>query len=131
MPWKEADIPKLAVAYKWLVLWFGIQLVVAIGGNIIFAVLAGSALGGLFALLQLAALLVTIVALVIFAYRTAAALGSGAGLLWAIAMLIPLLNAITLLVLSAKSTKACRQAGVPVGLLGPKLESVNPERADS
>ncbi len=127
MPWKEPDIPKLAVAYKWLVLWFGIQLVVTIGGGIISVVLGEGALGVVFALLQLAVLLVTIGALVIYAYRTASALGSNVAFLLAIAMLVPLLNAITLLVLSARSTKTCREAGVAVGFFGPKLESIDLE----
>lgn len=121
MPWNEPDIPKLAVAYRWLVVWFGIQLVIFVGGSMIAVVLGESALGALFALVRLAVGLATVVALAIYAYRTATALGSNVGFLWAIAMLIPLLNAITLLVLSARSTKACREAGVPVGFFGPKL----------
>jgi len=128
MGWKEPDIPKLAVAYKWLVLWFGIQLVVTLGGGMISILLGNTAFGALFELLRLAALLVTIGALMLYAYRTASALGSNVGWLWAIAMLIPLLNAITLLVLSARSTRACREAGVPVGFFGPKLDSVDRER---
>jgi len=130
MPWNEPDIPKLAVAYKWLVLWFGIQLVVTIGGGMVAIVLGESAFGGLFALVRLTALLVTIIALVISAYRTASALGSHVGFLWAIAMLIPLLNAITLLVLSARSTKACREAGVEVGFFGPRLETMESDDSE-
>ena len=90
-------------------------------------VLGESALGAIFALVQFAVLLVTIGALAIYAYRTASALGSNVGFLWAIAMLIPLLNAITLLVLSARSTKGCREAGVAVGFFGPKLETMDLE----
>jgi hypothetical protein len=36
-------------------------------------------------------------------------------------MLVPLLNVVTLLILSAKATRACRAHGVPVGFLGPKI----------
>lgn len=129
MPWKEPDIPRLAVAYRWLVLWFGIQLVITIGGNIVMIALGDSPLAGLFALFNLAAILVTIGALVFYAHRTSSALGSNVPLLWSIAMLIPLVNAITLLVLSARSTKACREAGVAVGFFGPKLDSVGVDQS--
>jgi len=59
-----------------------------------------------------------------FSYRTSAALGSNVPVVWSIAMLIPLLDAITLLVLSAKSTNVSREAGVAVGFFGPKPDSV-------
>ena len=119
----ELDVSSLAVSYRRLVLWFGVQLVIAILGGTIGVVLGETTLGALFALGHLFVILVTTIALMYYAYQTASALGSSAGVVWAIAMLIPLLNAITLLFLSAKATAACRAAGIPVGFLGPKLES--------
>lgn len=120
----QLDVPKLAVSYRRLVLWFGVQLVISIAGMVGGAVLGDTALGALFAVVYLLCMLVTIGALMYYAYRAAAALGSRLAILWAIAMLIPFLNAITLLVLSSRATKACRKAGIPVGLLGPKLGSL-------
>lgn len=67
------------------------------------------------------ALLVTIVALALYAYRTAEALGSSSALLWAVAMLIPCINVLTLLMLSSNATDVCRANGTPVGILGPRV----------
>ena len=116
----KLDVPKLAASYRRLVLWFGVQLVIAILE--LANVMAGETLLGLVILLvRFIGVVVTIIALVIYAYRTAAALGSQVPFLWAVAMFIPLVNAITLLVLSAKATNACRKAGIPVGFFGPKV----------
>ena len=126
----KRDVPKLAASYRRLVLWFGVQLVIAILGEIASAIVSETTLlGVVIVLARSIGLLVTIVALVIYAYRTAAVLGSPVPFLWSAAMLIPLINAITLLVLSAKSTNACRAAGIPVGLFGPKVDAkVAPSR---
>ena len=121
----QFDVSKLAASYRRLVLWFGVQLVIAVFGGAVGVVLGETALGALFALVRLFVMLATVIALMYYAYRTASALGSSVGVLWAIAMLIPLVNAITLLVLSSKATAACRAAGVPVGIFGPKLESAS------
>ncbi len=117
---RSVNIPKLASAYRRLVLWFGVQLVVSLGGLFLSAVIGDPAIAGLIALGQLAILLVTIVMLAIYAYRTAGALGSSVPVVWAIAMVVPWVNLLVLLILSSRSTQACRSAGVPVGLLGPK-----------
>jgi len=108
------DVNKLARAYRNLVLWFGLQLVMtvgnqAFGNNRIVAGLAGLVV------------LATLVALTIYAYRTASALGGSVPILWAVAMFVPCLNIITLLVLSSKATAACRERGIAVGFLGPKI----------
>jgi hypothetical protein len=39
--------------------------------------------------------------------------------LWTLGMLIPLVNLVLLLVLSTKASRACREAGISVGFLGP------------
>ena len=114
------DVAKLTVSYRRLVLWFGAQLALGILGAVAVVVAGRSALGVTIAVVRVVGILVTICALGIYSYRTAAALGSRVGLLWGFAMLVPLVNVITLLVLSSKATKACRAAGVPVGFLGPK-----------
>lgn len=115
------NVSELSVAYRRLVLWVGVQLVVAVGGGIAVQIVGPSPLGVTIALARLIGVLVTVVALVLYAYRTAVALGSRVGVLWAVAMLVPFLNLITLLLLSSRATKACRAAGVPVGFLGPKI----------
>ncbi len=105
-----ADISKLASSYRQLVLWVGMQLLLSVG-----------LLLNVVPLLLFPALIVTVVAIAVYAARTAAALGSSAASLWAVAMLIPLINVITLLVLSSKATQTCRANGIAVGLLGPRI----------
>ncbi len=108
------DVPALARAYKSLVLWFGVELLLTIFNSAMSKV----PLVGAFVALGL---LVTLVMLAVYAYRTSRALGSSVGWLWAVAMLVPCANVITLLVLSSKATSACRERGIEVGFLGPKL----------
>lgn len=74
-------------------------------------------------LLTSALILVTLLAIIIYGYRTADALGSAVPILWAVAMFFPCINLITLLVLSSRATNACRERGVPVGFLGPDLDA--------
>jgi hypothetical protein len=110
---KRSTATQVAASYRQLVLWVGGQIVVSLG-----ALIFGR---GLLSLLLAVALLVTIIALSIYAYRTADALGSSAAPLWAVAMLVPCINIITLLVLSSKATEVCRANGIPVGFLGPRV----------
>ncbi|MBK5256112.1 MAG: hypothetical protein JJE39_08770 [Vicinamibacteria bacterium] len=114
------DVPGLAHAYRRLVVWFGVQLVLSMvsSGNRTPESGLGTAL---LSLLILAGVLTTLAALVYYGFRTAQALGSGAPWLWALAMFIPCANVLTLLALSSNATKACRDNGIPVGFLGPKV----------
>lgn len=105
------SISNLAHSYRQLVLWVGVQILVSIGLPVLESL----------SLILLPALIVTIVALAFYAFRTAEALGSSSPPLWAVAMLIPCINIITLLVLSSKATEICRANGVPVGFLGPRV----------
>jgi hypothetical protein len=105
------NISALALSYRQLVLWVGVQLLISLG------LLVSNSLS----LILFPALIVTIIALAFYAYRTAEALGSSSAPLWAVAMLIPCINVITLLVLSSKATDVCRANGVPVGFLGPRV----------
>jgi hypothetical protein len=116
----KLDVPKLAVAYRRLVLWFVLQWLVGMLGYVAIRLLADPELQFIVGIARLALGLVTVVALGYYAFRTAQAIGSRVAVLWAIAMLVPCVNVITLLVLSSRATTACRQAGVEVGLLGPK-----------
>lgn len=108
------DVQKLARAYRNLVLWFGVELVLSVGNGALGDVPFAALLVGL-------SMLATVVMLTIYAYRTAAALGSPIPVLWAIAMFVPCVNAITLLALSSKATAACKERGIAVGFLGPKI----------
>ena len=115
------DVPKLASSYRRLVLWFGGQLVVGCGGNLLSPLVYASS-GGvdpwpLFTLVSLC----TLAALSYYGGRTAAALGSTVPWLWGAAMFVPCANAITLLVLSHRATVACRANGIPVGFFGPRI----------
>jgi hypothetical protein len=107
------DVQVLARAYKSLVSWFGVQLLIEIFSSSV----PPGPLKGLVSL----ALLASIVPLTIFAYRTAKALGSSLAAVWAVAMFVPCVNVITLLVLSSRATSACRQRNIPVGFFGPKI----------
>lgn len=128
MPSKSAqsvDIVALAHAYRRLVLWVGVQLVVSVVNTLVTPASAESSVGWQLALmvLTLILLLVSVGAIVVNGYKTAEALGSSLPVLWAVAMFFPCINIITLLVLSSRATKACRERGVPVGFLGPDLEA--------
>jgi hypothetical protein len=118
----QVNVDDLAVSYRRLVLWFGVQLVFGLFGAAIQGMaVAAPELALVLMLVRLGGLLITIVALVIYAYRTAKALGSTAAVVWGVAMLIPCLNAITLLLISSRAQAACKEAGIPVGFFGPKI----------
>jgi hypothetical protein len=137
---KPPDIPRLAIAYRRLVLWFGAQLFVNLASVLLQFAAPGGAVGSqakpLMVPLTLATIsssatatalaictLVIFVALAFYAYRTADALGSRAPFVWAVAMVVPLVNIIGLLVLSSRAATLCQANGIPVGLFGPKLSS--------
>lgn len=64
-----------------------------------------------------------------FVYKLAISLRMVAPLVWCIAMFIPLVSLLLLLVLSQRATKAIRQKGVKVGLMGARiadLEALEP-----
>ncbi len=122
------DLPKLASAYRRLVLWFGAQLIVSFGSFGALALLPQLGAGLETVVLSFAipvGTLATIVALAYYGYQTATALGSNVAWVWAwvwgLAMFVPCANAIALLVLSSKATAACRANGIPVGILGPRI----------
>jgi hypothetical protein len=107
------DVQVLARAYKSLVGWFGVQLVLTMANSSV-------PMGPIKSLISLG-ILATIIPLVIFAYRTAKGLGSNIAVVWAVAMFVPCVNIITLLVLSSRATSACRERNIPVGFFGPKI----------
>jgi hypothetical protein len=107
----STNITRLAVSYRQLVLWVGLQILISLG-LLLFDSLSP---------LLVPALVATIIALAFYAFRTAEALGSPSAPLWAVAMLIPCINVITLLVLSSNATGMCRANGVPVGFFGPRV----------
>jgi hypothetical protein len=115
------DVPGLAHAYRYLVLWFGVQLLLSFASGVVQAARMSGALEVTLSLLITAGMLATFAALVYYGYRTAKALGSGVAWLWALLMVIPCLNVITLLALSSKATRACKENGIAVGLLGPRV----------
>ncbi len=126
MTQRPIDVPRLAHSYRRLVLWFGAQLVLNFIALPLGAVRTPTAAALMFSVDVLVGVIVTLAALAVYSYRTAAALGSSVALLWAIAMFVPCANVITLLALSAKATSTCRANGIPVGFLGPKVPSAQP-----
>lgn len=121
---EDFSVRELAFAYRRLVLWFGAQLVAGVLSLVVPRV------DGVQNPLITIVVLITVVALAYYGYRTAKAMGSSVGWLWAVAMFIPCLNVITLLVLSHRATKACRERGVPVGFLGPEVPDHEPGEAE-
>jgi hypothetical protein len=143
---KPTDIPRLAVAYRRLVLWFGAQLLVPLGSIVFQFAVQGRTAGSpakplmepvtwatIFSQSSLPATaaaialvigsLVISVALAFYAYHTADALGSTVPILWVVAMVVPLANLLALLALSSKAATICQASGIPVGFFGPKLSS--------
>ncbi len=117
----EIDVAELAIAYRRLVLWFGVQLVWTFPWIGLGQISQGSAFGVILALGLLAIMLATVSGLAYYGYRTATVLGSAVGWLWGFAMFFPCVNAMTLLLLSAKATRTCRANDIPVGIFGPEL----------
>jgi hypothetical protein len=120
------DIPRLARAYRHLVLWFGSHLIVGLvtvfrsGVRLTFAPIQFPPVTPLeFALVI--GNLVIFIAVAYYAYRTGEALGSRVPLLWVLAMVTPLVSIVALLTLSSRAAAICRQHGIPVGFFGPNL----------
>lgn len=116
------DVPGLAMSYKRLVLLFGAQLLCSLFGLTALFFPPQSIVVFAIVWFRLLAVIVTIIAITIYAYRVSKALGSRVSLLWAMAMVVPCVNTITLLALSSNATRACRANGIPVGFLGPKVQ---------
>ena len=117
---KPPDIPRLAHAYRRLVLWFGAQLSLNIVSFALQPVLRqrwAVPFRTAFVVVNLA----IVVALAYYAYRTAEAIGSPDPGIWVVGLV--LFNFIALALLSSKAAAICREKGIPVGLLGPKLSS--------
>jgi hypothetical protein len=123
------DIPRLARAYRLLVLWFGSHLIVGL-----LTIVSRSGVRLTVAPipfppetpLEIALFtgnLVVFVAVGYYAYRTGEALGSRVPLLWVLGMVTPFVSIIVLLTLSSRAAAICRQNGIPVGFFGPKLSS--------
>jgi len=117
---------ELAVEYRYLVAVFGGQLsLTALNflGNLGLQGVAAELLGTFVSI----GLLGSAAGLTYFGYRTARAMGSSVAWVWAVGMLIPCINVLTLLLLSSRATQMCRAAGIPVGLMGPKVPSLPDE----
>ncbi len=127
---RDIDVVRLAHSYRRLVLWFGAQLVISMALPAMVAIFGEPALPTL-ALIRLVGMIITIAALALYAYRTAQALGEAGPVGWGALMVVPCLNALTLLLLSSKATKACRAAGIPVGFFGPRLDEADLDLRES
>ena len=109
----------IARLYRRLILLIGLQILLSIIWQ--FVIMARA---NLVALLVVIALLVSVVAIVVTAYKLSEEMGLGLPILWAVAMLVPCVNILTLLVLSGKAQTWCRRYGIKVGFLGPTPESI-------
>ena len=115
---KPPDIPRLAYAYRRLVLWFGAQLYVNVVSFFLQPVL-GQRWAISVRIALTVANLVIVVAMAYYAYHTAAALGAPNPEVWVVGLV--LFNFIALALLSSKAATICKAKGIPIGLLGPKL----------
>ena len=113
------NVTGLASAYRHLVRWFGVQLLLNLAYRVVLA-RGGSAVLPM-RLVIAAGLILTIVALAYYGYRTARELVLSVPELWGLAICIPLLNVISLVTLSFKAKRVCGRYGIRVGLLGPKV----------
>lgn len=110
----EERIVRIARSYRSLLLWFVGTLLVQGGVR---------HLPGIAALIGLVVLLAMLAGMLVATYRLADDLDLMAPL-WTIGMLVPVVNLVVLLMLSSKANKACRAAGLSVGLLGPSAPSI-------
>jgi len=134
------NLPDLTVAYRRLVLWVGVHVLVILCSLLLQTIWPHHRQeSGLFSLFTVTTVdgdvgyavlsyvlstlnLVVLAALMIYTYRTARALGFSSLALWGsvLAMLLPFVPIILVLgVFSSKAAKACRDNGIPVGLFGP------------
>ena len=114
------QVSKLAVNYRQLILWFAAHLIISMASTIRGGQAGDQPLPFLSLVFGIE-LLVTVVALAVYAYRMAKALGSSAAPLWAIAMLTPGVNLLTFAVLDSKARAVCRAHGISIGFLGPQV----------
>ncbi|HEV7426862.1 MAG TPA: hypothetical protein VGQ46_10885 [Thermoanaerobaculia bacterium] len=117
---RNIDVPRLAYAYRRLVLWFGAQLYVNVASFFLQPVIGQRWAVPLRIALTIANLVI-VAALAYYSYRTAEALGAPNPAVWPVGLV--LFNFIALALLSSKAATVCREQGIPVGLLGPKLSS--------
>ena len=101
------DVAAIATNYRQLVLWVFAEVLFSFAVPIV-------PLFGPF-------VLITAIGLMFYAYRTAKALGSTVSWLWPIGMIFPVLNILGLLELSSRASAVCREHGIEVGLLGPRV----------
>jgi hypothetical protein len=116
------DVADLAFSYRRLVLWFGVQLAISCGGAGLLAPLDKSPLVLPLLLIMVFGVFATLVGLAYYGYRTSRALGDRQPWAWAVVMPVPYVNVVALLALSSRARRACTAHGIPVGLLGPKIQ---------
>ncbi|HKV11849.1 MAG TPA: DUF4339 domain-containing protein [Thermoanaerobaculia bacterium] len=122
VPFETAE--KIAQLYRRLVLLVGAQIVLSFVFLGISEVRSDSAVVTLLAIVAPLLVLGFSIALVVTAYRLAAALGSGTPALWAVGMFLSCISIFVLLALSHKAQVWCRQYGIKVGFFGPTKESI-------
>ncbi|MCE5246305.1 MAG: hypothetical protein ABFD84_02635 [Candidatus Polarisedimenticolia bacterium] len=126
---KMTDEPaRLASWQRYFALWFSVQIVVALGGAFILSLaprgaFADAAMVRVAVFLWSLATIVPSAAAAVCAYRVASALRSPMAIVWALFMFVMPLNVVAFLILCARGTRACREAGIPVGLWGPEREA--------
>jgi hypothetical protein len=129
MPPTEADfgaIEYTALAYRRLIALVGINVVVGGSSRILHNLVLRDETLELFVAVASLVVVATLGVLSAHAaYRVAAALGASAPVIYAVACLLPCIAVVALLALSARATAWAKRNGLEVGLLGPKLESLD------
>ena len=113
---EELDV---ALRYRRLVLLVGVQLLSQIPR--LFVEDPPSDLQMILVLVGMFSGFIASVVAAVTAYQLARDLNSGIPILWAIGMFVPLINLLLLLAISYRAQSWCKDRGIPVGFLGPKI----------
>ena len=113
---EEFDV---ALRYRRLVLLVGVQLVSQLPR--LFVEDPPSDLQMIVVLVGMVSGFVASIVAAVTAYQLSRDLNSGMPILWAIGMFVPLINILLLLAISSRAQNWCKERGIPVGFLGPKI----------
>lgn len=113
---EEFDV---ALRYRRLVLLVGVQLLSQLPR--LFVEDPPSDLQMILVLVGMVSGFIASLVAAVTAYQLSRDLNSGMPILWAIGMFVPLINILLLLVISSRAQNWCKERGIPVGFLGPRI----------
>jgi hypothetical protein len=132
-PQELVTMEAVAVAFRQLLIWFGVQQlaaifaqVVTVSGTNIFGI--NSPLAVLANLFGWVVVLAPTIVLLVWVYRLTSSMESKAPWAWLIAMFFPCLNLLFLLMVNSNASAWCNRHGIAVGLLGPSTAAIQEVR---